>query len=261
MNKKFLLFLLAMVIAILYLFSVEKVIYSKLTTLNNSIQSIYVKTFVVVNGAINKYLNQLDYIEQLRQSNELNLKYKLLYEKKTNELHELNKNIKIKLDDDSDYKKVRVIAYADFNDHSKVVLNDNITDEDKISSLITFDGYSAGIVLNKDDKTVAYLNQNKKCNYTVYIGKNNAPGITSGITEDGNLVIKYVPIWKEIEVGDEVITSSMDSIFPYGIKVGKITEIKVYENTKEVLAKPYANTFGNRDYFIYNKDINSSRLP
>lgn len=264
MNKRFVLFIIAIIIAILYLFSVEKVILSKISALNNSIQSGYVKTFVFINDTINKYIFQLDYIDQLITSNEENQKYKLLYEKRTQEINELNQNIKIKLDDDGEYKKVRVTAYAQFDDHSKVVLNEDIDDNEKIQSLITFDGFSAGIVLNKDDKTVALLNQNKKCNYTVYIGKNRAPGITSGIDDNGFLVIKYVPIWVEIEVGNEIITSSMDSIFPYGIKVGKVVDIKIYENTKEVLAKPYANTFGNRDYFIYSKpqikqDSNTSK--
>jgi cell shape-determining protein MreC len=80
-------------------------------------------------------------------------------------------------------------------------------------------GISSAIALKQDNKTIALLNQNKKCNYTVFIGKKQVPGITSGVTKDNKMLIKFIPIWKHINIDDEVITSGMDKIFPYGIKV------------------------------------------
>ncbi len=257
MNKKFLLFLLTLIIFVLYLFSFEKVIVNKLYTLNNSISSAYINVFVYTSETINKYFNQLEYIEQLKASNEQNIQYKSLYEKKLQEIRELNEYIKIPLDPKIHYEKVKVLSYYNFNDHSKVLIDYDIIKKDKIYPLITFDGFSAGIVLNKNGKSVAYLNEHKKCNYTVYIGENDTPGITSGSSNDGNIIVKYVPIWKEIQMDDEVITSSMDSIFPYGIKVGKVVEIKVFDNTKEVLVKPYAKTLGTRNFFMNINEENN----
>ena len=248
---------MAITIAILYFFNIEKLINNKINILSNTIKSSYIHLLTSINDSINKYLFQLDYIDRLVASNKINLQYKILYEKNLNELEELNKKIKIDIKPEKDYKNVRVISYYKFNDHSQVIL-DLKNKLDTISALITYDGFSAGIALNKDNKSIAYLNQHKRCNYTVFIGKENAPGITSGIKDDGNIIVKYVPIWKSVKLGDEVITSSMDSIFPYGIKVGKVDKIILHENTKDILVSPYADTLGNRDYYYYTKKIENN---
>ncbi len=248
---------MAIFIAILYLFSVEKVIGNKLNTLNNSITSTYINMLVSVNESINKYFNQLDYINQLKSDNTRNMQYKILYEKTLSEFTEINKNLQISKNHKMNYQKVRVLSYYKFNDHSKIVLNKTIQ-IDKISALITYDGFSAGIVLNKENRSIAYLNQHKRCNYTVFIGKENTPGITSGIQKNGNIVIKFVPIWKNVKINDEVITSSMDSIFPYGIKVGKVVDVKINENTKNIIVAPYADTLGTRDYYLHTNTKNAN---
>jgi len=256
MNKKFTLFLILLLIGILYIFNVERIIQQKLSILNKSIQSTYINFFVSVNNSIDKYLNQLDYITQLKTSNETHLKYKTLYDIKSNELNEINKNINLikGYTPNLNLEKVKVLSYYKLNDSSRVIIDKKDLDRSKIYSLITFDGYSAGIVLNKNDISIAYLNQNKRCNYTVYIGKENAPGITSGMSHNGKILIKYVPIWKNISIGDEVITSSMDAIFPFGIKIGKVTDINIKDNIQEVLVLPYAQTLGNRDYYLYSHE-------
>lgn len=262
MNKKFTLFLIILTIGILYIFNIERVIQHKLSMFNQSIQSIYIDISVSINNSLDKYLNQLDYITQLRTSNETNLKYKLLYDTKVSELTELNQNIKLIKSFKSDLKleKVKVMSYYKFNDYSRVIIDKKDLNSTKIYSLITLDGFSAGIVLNKNDISIAYLNANDRCNYTVFIGKNKVPGISSGILQNGKMIIKYVPIWQNVSIGDEVITSSMDSIFPFGIKVGKVTDISTKDNIQEVLVLPYANTLGNRDYYLYDnskpKEIN-----
>jgi hypothetical protein len=79
MNKKFTLFLILLTIGIFYLFNIERVIQNKLSVLNQSIQSTYINLFVSISNTLDKYLNQLDYINQLRASNEENLKYKTLH--------------------------------------------------------------------------------------------------------------------------------------------------------------------------------------
>ena len=260
MNKKFILFLLILVIGISYLFNIERVIQNKLSVLNKAIQSTYIGIFVSINNSIDKYITQLDYINQLRISNEENLKYKTLYNTAVNSLEELNKNINIIKPLDLQLEKVKVLSYYKFNDYTRVVIDKNDLDSTKIYALITFDGYSAGIVLNKQNTAIAYLNENNKCNYTVFIGENNVPGITSGIEDDGQLIIKYVPIWQNIAIGDEVITSNMDNIFPFGIKVGKVTSIDIQDNIQEVVVMPYAKNLGNRDYYLYSSDIEKKNL-
>lgn len=251
MNKKFTLFILISTISILYFFNIEKIIQNKLSMLNQSIKTSYIELFVTLNSSIEKYINQIDYITQLKDSNNEHLKYKLLYDIKVSELKELKTNQSSLSSLDLELKKVKVLSYYKFNDYSRVIINKTDLNSSKIYSLITFDGYSAGIVLNKNNTSIAYLNENVKCNYTVFIGENNVPGITSGILDNGQLLIRYVPIWQNISIGDEVITSSMDGIFPFGIKVGKVSKIDIQDNIQEISITPYAKTLGNRNYYLY----------
>lgn len=259
MNKKLILFLIILTIGIFYLFNIERVIQNKLSVLNKSIQSTYINIFISISNSLDKYINQLDYINQLRTSNEENLKYKILYNTTVNELNELNKNINIIEPLNFNLEKVKVLSYYKFNDYSRVIIDKEDLNSTKLYSLITFDGFSAGIVLNKDHSSIAYLNENTKCNYTVFIGENNVPGITSGVDDDGQLIVKYVPIWQNISLGDEVITSSMDNIFPFGVKVGKVTKIDIQDNIQEVLVTPYAKNFGNRDYYLYGNKMENTQ--
>lgn len=261
MNKKFLLFLIAIFIAITYLFSFEKVIYKELLSLRSTVQSFYLNIFVYTSESFNKYFNQLDYIEQLKEENKENKIYKTLYESIRKELQRVEQNNLVKEIDPTSFEKVQVLSYVQFNDFSKVILDyDPLQEQKNIQALVTFEGFSAGIVLYKKDHYIAFLNENNKCNYTVFIGEDNNPGITSGVDENGRLVIKYVPIWKEVQLGDEVITSSMDNIFPYGVKVGKVVDFEIQDNMQLVFVEPYANALSYKEFFIYTKKVQSIDL-
>ncbi len=49
--------------------------------------------------------------------------------------------------------------------------------------------------------------------------------------------MKYIPIWIEINLGDEVITSGMDNIFFKGLKVGKVVSINKMADQQEAFIK------------------------
>ncbi len=55
------------------------------------------------------------------------------------------------------------------------------------------------------------------------------------------LAMKYVPNDDEVNVGERVITSGMDHIFPRDLPVGTITEIKPGNPFKQIRIKPAAN--------------------
>jgi rod shape-determining protein MreC len=140
------------------------------------------------------------------------------------------------------------------NDFSKVLLDTDIKINDKILALSTIDGYSAGIVIKQDNQIIAYLNNNEKCNYAVFIGNNNIPGITSGINNKNELIIKYIPKWNEIKVGDEVFTSGMDDIFPSGLKVGTVLKIETNSNTQTAYIKTSVDVLSKKYFYIIQKN-------
>src|SRR5437879_415334 len=55
------------------------------------------------------------------------------------------------------------------------------------------------------------------------------------------LVMKYVPNDDEVNLGEHVITSGMDRIFPRDLPVGTVTEIKAGNPFKQIRVKPTAN--------------------
>ena len=55
------------------------------------------------------------------------------------------------------------------------------------------------------------------------------------------LVMKYVPNDDDVNVGERVITSGMDRIFPRDLPVGTVAEIKPGNPFKQIRIKPSAN--------------------
>ena len=55
------------------------------------------------------------------------------------------------------------------------------------------------------------------------------------------LVMKYVPNDDEVNLGERVITSGMDRIFPRDLPVGTVMEIKAGNPFKQIRVKPSAN--------------------
>jgi rod shape-determining protein MreC len=62
-----------------------------------------------------------------------------------------------------------------------------------------------------------------------------------GGTGETRLVVKYVPNDDKVEVGEKVVTSGMDKIFPQGIPVGTVQEVKAGKTFKDVWLTPAAH--------------------
>lgn len=87
-----------------------------------------------------------------------------------------------------------------------------------------------------------------------FIGENKAPGITHEHKESKYITVKYIPIWIDIKVGDEVVTSGMDNIFFEGLKVGKVVRIKRMADIQEATVEPYAQVLKKEYFHIYTKN-------
>lgn len=249
------LFIVISIILILfaYIFNADRIVKNNLSAAQNYITDKYLDGVVFVSSSVNKYFNQLNYIDQLKVQNEEFQKYKSLYEITKNNIKELEKLNNLKYDNEHNLSKIKVLSYNNFLEKSIVTLEATDLAPNKITGLITFDGHSAGIVFKKENDTLAFLNENKKCNYAVFLGENEAPGITSGKTLNGDLEIDHIPLWKKIKEGDKVITSGMDGIFPHGVNVGEVIEVIKLDNTQKAFVKTYADTLSSRDYYLFLK--------
>jgi len=235
-----------------YIFKIDKIIVIQFTNYSNSIKSTYNSYITQSIQYKNTYLNQKNTIVSLNDTINKNNNYELLYKINQEKINDLEKIISIK-SNELEIKYVEVLSYDNLNDFSKVILNINTSKDTSIKALATSDGYSAGIVVQEYNKVVAYLNPNEKCNYAVFIGDNLAPGITSGINENGEIIIKHIPIWHKVELNDAVITSGMDNIFPKGLKLGVVSSIKNNSTTKTIYIKAYKSILSNKYFYIINK--------
>ncbi len=251
MNKKVIIILLVISLLAGYIFNVKRDINNYINTTSDHMSSAILNIFLKTELIISKYFDQLDYIESLKYQTIQNEKYKILYNVKTAKFNELNKYKDSNNSENIHLSKVSILSYIDINNNTKVVLDSDGLISNKIYGLITYDGFSAGIALSKENQTIGYLNTNARANYTVYIGQNNAPAITSGINKGGYLQLEHIPLWKEVLINDKVVTSGMDKIFPFGIKVGRVTEVIKNDKTQTVMIKPYADIVSQRALFIY----------
>jgi len=141
---------------------------------------------------------------------------------------------------------VRVISYANFADMNKLWLQMEEFNASRIYGLV-YNERVAGIVTQRDGRPLALLNGDHQCTYAVFIGPNKAPGIVQG-QNSNRMLVQYIPTWITVSVGDDVVTSGLDSLFFGGIKVGIVRSIELTGGYQSAVIEPYYK--GNDpDYF------------
>ncbi len=262
--RKFIFAFLFLLVGLSYIFKIDELLIKKFSFLSD-IKTIYMVKMMNFSTILEKYFDQANSIEKLKTENNELKEYKILYTSTQNQLDNLkdfytnikNPNNKPKIE------FIKVLSYINYNDFTKVWLDKKVED-DTIFGLIT-DNYSAGIVVNKNGNAVGLLNGNKECSYAVFIGDGKAPGIITSSENQDELQIKFIPIWAQINKGDEVITSGMDNIFFEGLKVGTIIEVTNLADMKVATVKPYVNVLKKKYFHTYKSPhqfvVNSSTNP
>ena len=75
------------------------------------------------------------------------------------------------------------------------------------------------------------------------LGASNALGVVSGTGKKELLEMGYVPGSVEVQVGDSVYTTGQEGIYPPGLKIGEIVEVRSGSATvpQQIFIKPSAN--------------------
>ncbi|MBZ7953513.1 rod shape-determining protein MreC [Campylobacter sp. W0018] len=182
-----------------------------------------------------KHFDQVEQIEKLKAKNQ-ELEYMAVLT--TSFANQLNRI----LEDKNSTKYLpqvsltRAISYVRLNDYKRLWLDFARVPPDKNKGLI-YQGYTAGIAINKNDRAMAILQGDEKCVFAVYIGKDKIPGLLQG--ENGKVVVNFIIKSAKINIGDEILTSGLDNIFFSDVPVGKVMEINNGETYKSVVVKPY----------------------
>jgi rod shape-determining protein MreC len=205
-----------------------------------------------VTNISDEYIDQTKTIQKLKEEN-IQLK-KLLLEQSVY-IDELSKIYKlIPSLAKKPYKNlylVNTISYVKLNKLNEIILTTPKNfkfNEDKLYGLIQKD-VAGGIAQYKDGKLYAYLLTNPKCTFSAAIGEENANGIAQG---DGNngIVVKFIPRWSKIKVGDKVRTSGLDNIFFPRIPVGVVTKIETLDAYKQATVRVFANLANPSLFFL-----------
>jgi len=146
---------------------------------------------------------------------------------------------------------VDTISYVKLNSFSQIILTKpKGLKENKLYGIIQ-DRVVAGIAQVQGNQLYGYLTSDEKCRFSVFIGKTKAPGIALGY-EKNKMIIKFIPKWHNIQVGEKVITSGLDNIFFPNIPVGVVTKVEVQSSYTVAHIKTYSDIFHPKTFFLIN---------
>ncbi len=143
------------------------------------------------------------------------------------------------------------ISYVKLNSFSQITLTKpKGLVENKIYGLIQ-GTVVAGVATLKNNQLYGYLTSDDKCRFSVFIGKSKAPGIAVGVKRN-KMIVKFIPKWHDVQVGDKVVTSGLDNIFFSNVPVGIVTEVEVQSAYTVAYLKPYNNVLQPKTFFVVN---------
>jgi len=237
MNKKsfrYFFLLVALFVGALYY---NNLLQSPIISALNSIKSSYLNTIEFFENKIDKHIFQAQKIENLKKQLQKYENNRLVMQELSSELNGMYKENNSPLKTNPHVELVRAISYEKFGNLNRLWMDIPDYNASKIYGL-TYKESVAGIVIAKNNKPLALLNSDIKSAYSVYIGKEKAPGIAHG-NNGKNIVVNFIPAWFQIKQGDEVITSGLDNIFFKGLKVGKIISVTKSQGYQNAVVEQY----------------------
>ena len=214
-----------------------KTIQSPLLSSLNSIKVTYHTITQSIQDSIDKHFFQAQEITDLKEKLQKYENNHLVMQQLASEIDDMYKENNTTLATNPKTELVRAISYEKFGNLNRIWLDVPDYNASKIYGLI-YKEMVAGIVIPKDGKALALLNNDIKSTYAVYIGEGKAPGIAHG-NNGKNLVVSFIPAWFNIKIGDEVITSGLDNIFFKGLKVGKVVSISKSQGYQNAVVEQY----------------------
>jgi len=235
----------------------------------NPIKQKYKSVTQEIEDKSHSYLFQKESIEQLGRENRI-LRKRLLEQKHYIQQIENIYNVLPKLSrlPIHNISISETISYVKLNSFSQLILTKpKELKEDKLYGLIQ-EKVVAGVASLQNNQLYGYLTSDEKCRFSVFIGKDNAPGITMG--EDTNkMIVKFIPKWYKIKKGDKVVTSGLDDIFFANIPVGVVTKTELQSSYKVAYIRTYSDIYHPKTFFLINDakanvtegfDSNATRL-
>jgi len=143
------------------------------------------------------------------------------------------------------------ISYVKLNSFSRIILTKpKGFIENRLYGLIQ-GTVVAGTAEVKNNQLYGYLTSDNKCRFSVFIGDKKAPGIAIGLSKN-RMIIKFIPKWHNVQVGDRVVTSGLDKIFFAKVPVGIVTDVEVQSAYTIAHVQTYSDIFHPKTFFLVN---------
>jgi len=242
MNKKYFYILITIFLVIIFYFK-SLIISNVLLVFNQTKQNIS-EYITHIHNNIKTHFNQA---EQIKLLNKENQHYKNYIEKIKPILLSYKQLTKLQKIDTPNVVFTQTISYAKLPDMTMIYI-DYIDKNLTTPKGLIYNNVTAGIVLKSFNKfSLASLNNNEQTSYTVFIGKEKIPGVLFG---GDKIIIKYIPKYKKINIGDLVITSGLDGVFYKGALVGKVVEVKEKKLYQEAKVKLFYNDLNPEFFYV-----------
>ena len=146
---------------------------------------------------------------------------------------------------------VETISYVKLNSFSQVILTkpkDLV--ENKLYGMIQ-GSVVAGIAYVNHNQLYGYLTSDEKCRFSVFVGETKAPGIALG-QDKNTMIVKFIPKWHNVKVGDKVFTTGLDDIFFADIPVGVVKKVEIQSSYTIAYITTYSDIFHPKTFFLIN---------
>lgn len=91
--------------------------------------------------------------------------------------------------------------------------------------VIATGGVVGKLIASSHNASRVMLLSDHNCAIDAFVQRSRARGIVSGVADDG-IIMKYIERTGDIKVGDAVVTSGLDGVFPRGLLIGSVGAIE-----------------------------------
>ena len=237
MSRRLLLFALGLV-ALVLLYNLNTATKNLLLRFTDTLKREVVTIQEAVLDYFDLHFEQVDTIKKLKEENAKLERYRLLYEVLRKDLQHIERQCRVDIPFRYSLRLVRVLSYVNFADFSAVWLDTKLSGR-KLAGLLSEENV-AGIAIEDQGRTKGLLNGNYKCSYGVKVGA-GANGVAMGSGDNRFVIVRYIPNYEPIKVGDIVKTNGLDGIFAEGLRVGVVVQIRQEGSYKVAKVRTFAN--------------------
>lgn len=222
------------------------------------IQEFYLSFAGGVTGTTRQYFNLVGInkeINSLKEEN-ANLKAKLLnYDELSLENQRLNELLQFATDDSLKLLPAKVVGQDLFAERSTIRISLGHRDGVKKGMAVIHPRGAIGYILSANiSSSVVLLLTDRYAVIDARIQRSRSRGVVKGVSPT-NAELVYLQRTDDVEIGDLVVTSGLDSIFPEGFPVAIVDSVTKQNAgiTQEVLLRPIVETSQLEEVFVVKK--------